>query len=280
MILKEISIEVSDLEIRIPPPLLILDLNGSLLFRPKWKSESKRESPINRPNLRQFKDYIFGTHFINDLEYQNFEVMIWSSAQGKNVERMLTSLEISKRDLPLKFNKIKEEKVKNNDNNLNMRNDFDQINLIEKFNKSISLNDNHHHNNIKHEVIEIWDRSNMGLNELDYNAKVQTTKDLNKIWSSIVWRDPYQNTQRKKWDARNTIIIDDSPDKMSLQPYNLLEIKEYKGESEDDELLKVIEKLKILRKQSNISSFIKNGGLKGNIKIEDEEKVSTEQEKT
>ena len=66
--------------------LLILDLNGTLLYRPrnpqKDRSLDMRQSsrqPILRPHLAEFISYIL----------RNFKVMFWSSATPRNVKSMI-----------------------------------------------------------------------------------------------------------------------------------------------------------------------------------------------
>ena len=59
--------------------LLVIDLNGTLLFRPT------RDTPyhfVERPSAQHFLNYAFA----------NFSVMIWSSAQPENVDRMCNKL--------------------------------------------------------------------------------------------------------------------------------------------------------------------------------------------
>jgi len=61
----------------IDPPgrvLVILDLNGTLIFRPNPRKEATRL--VARPFLKPFLQYLF----------ENFSVMIWSSAKPENVK--------------------------------------------------------------------------------------------------------------------------------------------------------------------------------------------------
>jgi len=70
------------------PKLLILDLNGTLLHRPRNRirelnADMRKASrhPILRPHLREFMAYIF----------QHFQVMFWSSAKPHNVKAMINA---------------------------------------------------------------------------------------------------------------------------------------------------------------------------------------------
>ena len=56
--------------------LVVLDLNGTLLHRPNHKQPKKM---IGRPFLSQFLAYLF----------DNFSVMVWSSAQPVNVQALV-----------------------------------------------------------------------------------------------------------------------------------------------------------------------------------------------
>jgi len=55
--------------------LVILDLNGTVLFRPNKNAQTM----IARPYLRPFLQYLF----------QNFKVMVWSSAKPENVKALV-----------------------------------------------------------------------------------------------------------------------------------------------------------------------------------------------
>ncbi|KAL5404812.1 hypothetical protein PMIN03_008872 [Paraphaeosphaeria minitans] len=62
-------------EVRTPPSrkLVILDLNGTLIYRPNSRKQPRKM--IARPFLQQFLAYLF----------DNFAVMVWSSAKPENV---------------------------------------------------------------------------------------------------------------------------------------------------------------------------------------------------
>lgn len=62
-------------EVIAPPSrkLVILDLNGTLIYRPNSRKQPRKM--VARPNLQQFLAYLF----------DNFAVMVWSSAKPENV---------------------------------------------------------------------------------------------------------------------------------------------------------------------------------------------------
>jgi hypothetical protein len=73
--------------------LLILDLNGTLLYRPRNPQKDRfldmRQSsikPILRPHLPEFMSYIF----------RNFKIMFWSSATPRNVRSMIKATTTAK----------------------------------------------------------------------------------------------------------------------------------------------------------------------------------------
>ncbi len=72
--------------------LLVLDLNGTLLFRPSWSQplhlkSGKAERPaFPRPFMRTFRKYLFHEETCSWLD-----TMVWSSAQPHNVATMVQS---------------------------------------------------------------------------------------------------------------------------------------------------------------------------------------------
>ena len=68
--------------------LLILDLNGTLLYRPRHPERDRNrdmrqssQKPLLRPHLPEFISYIF----------RHFKVMFWSSATPRNVKAMISA---------------------------------------------------------------------------------------------------------------------------------------------------------------------------------------------
>lgn len=77
----EVSLQPS---VRLEKPsglLIILDLNGTLLYR-RSASRSSSRRPQCRPGLSKFLDFIF----------ENFSVMVWTSAQPNNAMLMVDAL--------------------------------------------------------------------------------------------------------------------------------------------------------------------------------------------
>ncbi|KAG8976717.1 hypothetical protein FRB90_009039, partial [Tulasnella sp. 427] len=128
--------------------LLILDLNGTLLFRKKLPNGIRR--PYPRPYVPAFLSWIF--HQDNALE-----TMIWSSAQPENVKKMVGEC----------FGEEYETQLR-----------------------------------------AVWARDTLGLSKAQYYQKVQTVKNLEVVWDKL----PYS--------VRNTVLVDDSPLKAHMQPFN------------------------------------------------------------
>ncbi|GES84634.1 HAD-like protein [Rhizophagus clarus] len=103
------------------PKLLVLDLNGTLVYRANGKRDI-----ILRPFMSRFMKYIFDSS-------NNFAVMVWSSAQPKNVDKMVRAA----------FGQYEE-------------------NLVAK-----------------------WTRKHLNLSDQDYHQKVETIKDLEKVWKEL-----------------------------------------------------------------------------------------------
>ncbi|KAG8961290.1 hypothetical protein FRC00_012723 [Tulasnella sp. 408] len=104
----------------------------------------------------------------------------------------------------------------------------------------------------------IWARDTLGLNKAQYYQKVQTVKNLDVVWNQL----PYS--------VGNTLLIDDSPLKAHMQPYNHIVLKEYDHQlfvrrldpeaPKDDTLLSVIGLLSEAIRQSNVAHWIREGG--------------------
>ncbi|KAI9275714.1 hypothetical protein BDA99DRAFT_496274 [Phascolomyces articulosus] len=106
------------------------------------------------------------------------------------------------------------------------------------------------------DLLRAWDRRYFSLTPAEYNRKSITLKDLEVIWDNL---DEEDGT----FDATNTILVDDSPAKAILQPYNSIHLCEFSHTSPtflhygESELLHVVRYLEELRFQSNVCHFMK-----------------------
>lgn len=184
-------------EVVYPPDrkLVILDLNGTLLYRLNARAQPTKM--IGRPRLHLFLQYLF----------DNFSVMIWSSAKPENVKILV------ERGLE----------------------------------------------NFQPQLVASWARNTLGLSPQHYNRNVQCYKDLTRVWASDdVQRHMPGYGRGKRFDQRNTILIDDSALKANAQPYNLLKIPEFNGSDAvgKDILGEVAGYLELLKMQQDVSKFI------------------------
>ncbi|KAG2223452.1 hypothetical protein INT45_001200 [Circinella minor] len=105
-------------------------------------------------------------------------------------------------------------------------------------------------------LLRMWDRRYFNLSTSNYNRKSQTIKDLEIVWKGL--------GEENEFDATNTILIDDSPAKAIVQPYNSIHLSEFNHMSPsflkygEDELLHVVHYLERLRTQSNVCHFMFN----------------------
>jgi hypothetical protein len=163
--------------------LIILDLNGTLIKRSK-----KTKFVQTRPYMPEFLRHVF----------DNFAVMVWSSARPESVQAAVTSAFESY--LP--------------------------------------------------DLVACWDRRAFGLGTAYYGNPV-TVKDLRLVWRAM-----------PLWNERNTILLDDSPDKIR-QAENWIEVSTWKvGEVGDDVLLRLVRLLERWRQfkiyeSSDVRQFIK-----------------------
>ncbi|KAJ3812612.1 hypothetical protein F5876DRAFT_22638, partial [Lentinula aff. lateritia] len=171
--------------------LLILDLNGTLLYRePRTKdgydpyalNEPRPLRPTHtRPYMSSFKAFLFHPETRKWLD-----TMVWSSAQYPNVKDMISRC-------------FGEEEVQG--------------------------------------LVALWDRKFLGLSETQYRNKFQTTKNLAKPWALLplsTFSGPTKMLS-EAWDrllshsAHSTLLLDDSPLKARMQPYNHVCVPEYEG---------------------------------------------------
>ncbi|KAF9152075.1 hypothetical protein BG015_005824 [Linnemannia schmuckeri] len=124
----------------------------------------------------------------------------------------------------------------------------------------------------------VWTRKDFRLSEHDYNKKVLTIKDLEFIWDAIKTEKASTaakgaaavtdidgkkdlEEQPEVFDQTNTVLIDDSFDKVQLQPYNGVQLLDFDEDlarvGTDCELLKVRRYLEKLIYQKNVSAYMR-----------------------
>ncbi|KAL7273251.1 hypothetical protein RUND412_003909 [Rhizina undulata] len=207
---------------RLPAPqklLIILDLNGTLLHRPGRRAHSGSLHPVLRPGLKVFLDYLFN----------NFSVMVWSSAQPKNVDLM--------------------------------------VNVVFTAEQRKSL-------------MAVWARDTLGLTKNEFNQKTVVYKRLDRVWvGEHVIAYPYgcvtktesteietttevalSKQEGRRWDQRNSLLIDDTAIKAAAQPFNHVELSEFTATSEqlrrDSTLWECMGYLEEAKWADNVSAFV------------------------
>lgn len=212
-----------------PQPLLvILDINGTLLYRCH-----RRLPPLfkKRPGLNNFLAELLDRYI----------VMIWSSSQQPTVDALLTGL----------FEDFPERRTK---------------------------------------IIAEWGRTKLGLTPSQFSRKVKVYKKLETAWADKAIQAKYpipQSTEELgadlfkrafaqaneaadnqetfhslpfRWDQSNTVLIDDSSYKASGQPYNIIEVPEFKKKSNSVEanvFPMLLQKLKELSTSDDVSRRIR-----------------------
>lgn len=189
--------------------LLILDLNGTLLIRSQHSRARAKDGyggihTSSAPRLRavQPRPYIpaFRAYLFAPETQEWLDTMVWSSAQPHSVADMV-----------------------------------DRV-----------------FGDLKSELVAVWDRKSLGLTKEDYHRKALTTKDLTKPWTLL----PLGTSSTKiavpseadcaaeqaglassiAHSAMTTLLLDDSPHKARLQPYNHVCIPEYTSSFREKDL--------------------------------------------
>ncbi|KAG0263356.1 hypothetical protein BGZ95_003813 [Linnemannia exigua] len=186
-----------------------------------YRAKNNKRNVTPRPHLQAFLDFIF----------EHCRVMVWSSAQPHSVDAMLSC----------GFG--------------------DRVPRLDR----------------------VWTRKHFRLSEHDYNKKVLTIKDLEFIWDAIkaekssitkkgaaaaaaaaptkAVNKKQEEPEEEAFDQTNTVLIDDSFDKVQLQPYNGVQLLDFDEDlaraGTDNELLKVRRYLEKLIYQKNVSAYMR-----------------------
>ena len=181
--------------------LLVLDLNGTLIHRPKLRPGQKHSTANLRPaHPRPYMPSL--CRYIDHPKTKSWlDVMVWSSAQPHSVEDMVKKA----------FSGLSEE-----------------------------------------HFLAVWARDTFGLTPEKYRMshslaslvltfdlqfaeqKVLTIKDLNVIWKAF-----------PQHSSSSTVLLDDSPRKAQLQPWNHIVLQEYVTKMRSNDLA-VWERLRVV----------------------------------
>lgn len=231
-----------------PSLLIILDINGTLLSRLTKSHEQKlaMAHPLSRnpdvsvngfpiyfrPGLRSFLSSLFR------LGHGQHQVAIWTSAMAKNAVPMVAKMfgplldyETMHAAWHKEGNGESFELAKLLDSHFNQR--ISQKKPLE-FNQNDSqkledLSDSLAATSIsveKKRLAFLWSQSqceifNKARNRSgSYSPKPEFRKDLTRVWSSSLFKD-------QQYSPLNTLIIDDSPEKIDLHPLNHIHVSTF-----------------------------------------------------
>ncbi|OHE93182.1 phosphoprotein phosphatase [Colletotrichum orchidophilum] len=198
------------------PILIVMDLNGTLLYRPNRRNAT---TFVERPHAKRFLQYCLDT----------FHVVVWSSAQPKNVQSMCDQL-----------------LLKGGPGAANAQED------------SASY---------RRRVLAVWGRDKFGLSDADFKLRVQVYKRLEMVWAQANVQAAHPDAAYGgRWDQTNTVLVDDSLEKARSEPYNLLRIPEFFGDASEPGCVvpQVHDYLNQLCNQSDISAYMRTNPFKLN----------------
>ncbi|KAK2749443.1 hypothetical protein FQN57_006377 [Myotisia sp. PD_48] len=212
-----------------PQPLLvILDLNGTLIYR---KSRKHPPTFTKRPGLDQFLNHLFS----------NYKVMIWTSSQPKTVTAVLEKL------LPPSMRRELMATWSRQDLDLTHQQYSQKVQVYKRLNK-------------------VWadgaiqsrypspNAENTGQTAKKANKKKYKLQNINTALKADLYN------QDNHWNQTNTVLIDDSRLKAAGQPYNIIEIPEFTNDSTVDEIKNltiVMRQLEVLSYQKDVSRKLK-----------------------
>lgn len=210
------------------PLLIILDLNGTLIFR---KRKKLPPSFARRAGL---------DHFLDELT-RKYAVMIWSSSKPATVDAVCQQLfpEDKKRNIVGMWGRDK----------------FDLTNV--QYNAKLQ---------VYKELRKVWADPN--IQAAHPRSKPVSTKRPGGRFSKRNERRRQNNSNEspqsppvgQRWDQTNTILIDDSKIKALSEPYNILEIPEFTGNPSTDEstlFANVLHKLDTLSHYDDVSKVLR-----------------------
>ncbi|KAJ1679014.1 hypothetical protein EV182_002901, partial [Spiromyces aspiralis] len=198
-----------------------------------------RKHVYPRENLAKFLDFLF----------KNFAVMVWSSAQPRNVHYMITKV----------FGNHKEKLVRVWDRrHCTLDGDY--------FSKSKSIKD-------LERLFSGWSLKDSPFKDVAPALYCQDLRSNATGSSSSSSNDENigeasLRSQRFKWDLRTTLLIDDSESKATKQPENHICVSEYTRSTSDDELLVLMSYLReVLEYVKSKTDGDKSGGQQDCINI-------------
>jgi hypothetical protein len=147
------DITMEDTLHQMAPKLLVLDLNGTLIYRNKGGSNSRTSYP--RPYLGCFLEYLFRAS--TDNSPRPWHVFVWSSAQPHNVRTMLESTFDAKHIAGLWDEKKQEDEV------FEVKDEVTEVKDEGSEAEDLEVG----------KVLGVWARDKMGLSEQEYGTLLE-----------------------------------------------------------------------------------------------------------
>ncbi|KAI0471946.1 hypothetical protein GGR56DRAFT_677802 [Xylariaceae sp. FL0804] len=110
------------------------------------------------------------------------------------------------------------------------------------------------------QVVAILTRDDFGLTSSDYNQRVQCYKRLTRLWNKPnVAKSHPEAAAGKNWSQLDTVLVDDSLEKARSEPYNLIQLPEFEGDSAEPDFIlpQVHDYLNECSQQANISAYMR-----------------------
>ncbi|KAG8833150.1 hypothetical protein FRC17_011270 [Serendipita sp. 399] len=219
--------------------LVVLDLNGSLLVRGSRNRFDHQRQAWRRPYLDCLVQYLSHERTTN-------AVLVEHKTKRKRYHILPSSLtqNVSSQNTGINREKRKRRRKKQSSNPKHSANGDEQRHLkFEKLRKKIRKHPDRYSllapldamvwSSVQPQNITsmidaafgwnqgilraCWTRCMLGLDRAGFHQKVQTTKNLERVWWS----------SENRYSAASTVLLDDSILKARLQPWNLLQITEY-----------------------------------------------------
>ncbi|KAI1117219.1 HAD-like domain-containing protein [Nemania sp. NC0429] len=109
-------------------------------------------------------------------------------------------------------------------------------------------------------VVAVWGRDSFGLSQADYFQRTQCYKRLTKLWNDpVIAASHPMAANGEKWSQVNTVLVDDSMEKARSEPFNLVQLPEFKGNAKEPGFIlpQVHDYLNDCSMQTNVSAYMK-----------------------
>lgn len=110
-------------------------------------------------------------------------------------------------------------------------------------------------------VVAVWGRDHFGLTQEDYYLRVLCYKRLSALWADpeVAASHP-EFAEGKRWSQADTVLVDDSAEKARTEPYNIIQIPEFKGNATEQGFVlpQVHDYVNECARQADISTYIRN----------------------